>query len=182
MNAIRTIVFLIFIVFSSCNIANEAIDRALYPPKKPNYFEYYNKEFKFPEKTELKIDDFYITEGVGASGHYYDYLKFFEDGMVYHFGGTGIAPQEMFKKKYMDVIRKKNGAPSYRKDSWGYFKFSGDILIFTMVDYTAFSTDKYKYVGNIERDTLKFAIFHQDYETKEYEYTHTETYVHYSTK
>ncbi len=180
MKKIKYLFPLVLLLLSSCNFIDNLIEVALYPYKKPTSFEYYDKNFQLETDSKIKTENFYFTEGEGASGHYYDYLKFYPDGMVYHHGGTSTPPDQAYEKNYINTSRRKNGIPSHRKASFGYYKLSENGLIFTIIDYTALSENKYKYIGTITNDTLNIEVFEHDYFSKKYKYSHSNKYIYFS--
>ncbi|MBN2663658.1 MAG: hypothetical protein JXR68_08400 [Bacteroidales bacterium] len=175
-------VFLVFLmlIISSCSMLDNLIEVMLYPYKKPKSFEFYNKDFQLSKDDIFKTEIFYYTKGVGVSGEYYDYFKFYSDGMVYHYGGTSILPNEAYQKKYFNITRKRNGVPNYRKASWGYFYLNNDSLKFSIVDYTALSEDKFKYIGVIKNDSLFLDVYEFNHLHEVFYFAHSSIYVYYS--
>ncbi|MBN2892786.1 MAG: hypothetical protein JXL97_13035 [Bacteroidales bacterium] len=179
MKILSAVLLVIAFVFSSCTVADNLIENVLYPYKKPQSFEYYDKDFKLDKNTQLKTENFYYTKGEGISGHYYEYLKFYPDGTVYYLGGTAIEPDNGFKNGYIDTKRKKNGVPKYRKASWGRYNFYSDTIKLNIVDYTAFSTDYRKYLGKISNDTIYFEVYKKEYTSGKYNYSHSGYFVYF---
>lgn len=171
---------IIVFCFSSCTLAENILEKLLYPYKKPKDFDYFEKDFKLDKNSDLKTENFYFTKGEGVSGEYYEYFKFDSDGTVYYYGGTISTPENCFKENYIDIERKKNGVPKYRKTSWGRYNFYSDSLKLNIVNYTALSSNYKKYLGTISNDTLFFDVYNKDYTSEKYIYSHSDYYIYYS--
>lgn len=171
--------FFLILVFSSCSMIDNLIEVMLYPYKKPKSFEYYNKNFQLSKDDMIEAENFYYTKRMGASGEYYDYFRFFDDGMVYHFGGTFFSPDEVYQKQYFNIIRKRNGVPTYRKASWGYYSLNDDSLKFSIVDYSALSQHKFKFLGVIKNDSLFLDVYEFNLLDEVFYFSHSSIYVYY---
>lgn len=135
------------------------MDRIFYPYSEPEDFMFYEKDYQLSKSEDLKTDKFYFTQGVGVSGEYYLYVKFFPDGGVYYSGGTALEPDSVEQYNFLDVERKRNGIPKDRKASWGYYQCKNNKLKMTILDHRALSSINLKYHGIVKRDTLFMKLY-----------------------
>lgn len=176
MKIYKTLTFLALLNFSCNNI----MDRIFHPYNEPEDFMFYEKDYKLSESEDLKTNKFYFTQGVGVSGEYYLYLKFFSDGGVYYSGGTSLAPDSIEHFNFLNVERKRNGIPKDRKASWGYYQCRENKLMMTILDQRALSSVNLKYHGIVKEDTLFMKIYEKGVNDSTFQLLRKEKYYYFN--
>ena len=171
---IRFLFLWILFLGSACN---QIMERIFNPPSKSSEFEYYDKNFQLEGTSGLNTESFYYTRGVGVSGAYFAYLKFYPDGALEYFGGTSLSPDSVDYYNLMKTERKKrSGIPKDRKANWGDYTTENDSIKLTFKKHRAMSSIMHKYLGVLNGHSITFKTYSYSALDSGYHYESDEIY------